>query len=48
MLEIYSNTAIEKRYFDITKNIEELKLEYIANLYKLNTDQNFANNKNIF
>ena len=42
------NTAIEKRYLDITKNIEELKLEYIANLYKLNTDQNFANNKNIF
>ena len=29
-------------------NIEELKLEYIANLYKLNTDQNFANDKNIF
>ena len=28
--------------------LEELKLEYIANLYKLNTDQNFANNKNIF
>jgi len=30
------------------KNIEELKLEYIANLYKLNTDQNFANSKNVF
>ena len=42
------NTAIEKRYLDINKNIEELKLEYIANLYKLNTDQNFANDKNIF
>ena len=42
------NTAIEKRYLDITKNIEELKLEYIANLFKLNTDQNFANDKNIF
>lgn len=42
------NTAIEKRYLDINKNIEELKLEYIANLYKLNTDQNFANNTNVF
>ena len=42
------NAEIEKRYLDISESIEELKLEYIANLYKLNTDQNFANYKNVF